>query len=179
MAFMPTDSILATTSIVTAAATVVFVVLAWISARQVINQLRRDSYQDISDSMADVTKLFIAYPEMRAYFYDGKKVGAGDDSVLIDRIRAMAEFFTDFMDNMVAQKEFIPPSAWQSWEHFIVYIYQNSPELCNYLDKHSYWYAPQLVTFARNARNQAKQEIQEKAPPQMVSKPPDSGPDKP
>ena len=129
-----------------------FVILAGVSAWQVLFQLRRDSYQNISDMMLEVDQLFLGHPELRPYFYESRAPEQDIDLLFLGRIRSVAEFLTDFIDNGIEQKRYFSNKSWQTWRNFIISLYQTSPALSTHLDAHPDWYTDELMALANEAR---------------------------
>jgi hypothetical protein len=90
--------------------------------------------------------IFIRYPGLRPYFYQGKDISAGDP--LSERVKAVAEFLLDYYDSQTTQlKKY--PGIWRtekgSWEANISDMFAWSPVLCRYLETNKDWYDDDLI----------------------------------
>lgn len=90
-------------------------------------------------------EIFLRYPELRPYFYQGKDISARDP--LAERVKAVAEFLLDYYDSQTTQlKKY--PGMWRyekgSWEANITDMFAWSPVLCRYLETNRAWYDDDL-----------------------------------
>jgi heme/copper-type cytochrome/quinol oxidase subunit 2 len=95
-------------------------------------------------------KVFIKYPEVRPFFYNGKKLSADDP--LRQRVQATAEYLLDLFDSMCTQlKKY--PQLWRhekrAWEQNIIDMFAFSPVLCDYLEVNQHWYNDDLMALKR------------------------------
>jgi hypothetical protein len=95
-------------------------------------------------------ELFVRYPELRPFFYSGKKLAP--DEPLRLQVLATAEYLLDFFDSLSTQLKRYP-MLWRhekdSWEQNIIDMFAWSPVLCNYLEVNKGWYNDDLLALKR------------------------------
>ncbi len=102
------------------------------------------TYEDLYSRMHDIHKVFLEYPELRKYFYEGKH-NKHEDAATIQRLQTIAEMMTDFFQQIHLQIESMPPSTAQGWKNYINTIVDNSPVSNTFLHKHQNWYPSNFV----------------------------------
>jgi hypothetical protein len=107
--------------------------------------LRAGVYQSLSGLMIDVDRTFIAYPELRRYFYDG--VPEPTDVTERSRVSAIAEMFVDLIDNFVAQAPHLPEYMSGPWGTYFEYLFRSSPAIQRFWQENRSWYSGELQRF--------------------------------
>ncbi len=137
-------------SFVTVCVTLVFLVL---QNRIIVAQTKYASQSVESNVFSTVTsqnlstdEIFLKYPELRPYFYQGKDIKEGDP--LSGQVQAAAEYLLDFYDSQSTQlKKY--PNIWRyekgSWEANISDMFAWSPVMCRYLEANKEWYDDYLM----------------------------------
>ena len=87
----------------------------------------------------DISRFFLRYDDLRAYFYDEKIPGEE-----MPEIEAAAELLTDFFEHIFIQKEVLEPDVYKGWQHFMRDMYTRSVALRQFIDKRHAWYDPRL-----------------------------------
>ncbi len=137
-------------SFVTVCITLVFLVF---QNRIIVAQTRYASQSVESNVFSSVTgqnlqtdEIFLRYPKLRPYFYQGKDIKAGDP--LSDQVQAAAEYLLDYYDSQTSQMKKYP-NIWRyekgSWEANISDMFAWSPVMCRYLEANKDWYGEDLM----------------------------------
>ena len=114
-------------------------------------------YKEISSVMLEIDKMFLEYPDLRKYFYDGavlrKKTRKYNQALSI------AEWFLDFMDMFVVMGKAAPEHPgvslpWQDWNVFFREIYSTSPIIREYWAAHCNWYNETLAQIFEDLPNE-------------------------
>ena len=90
--------------------------------------------------ITSVSRVFIEYPEMRKFFYEGVKPSGTD----YDRARSIAVTVADAIDHVAEHLDRMSGPAAEAWKAYFRDIYESSPVLKEYLQTHSSWYGPVL-----------------------------------
>jgi len=119
-------------------------------ARAMTNQSRATEkallsgiYQAVTDNMLDIDHLFIDRPHLRKYFYDNEPVP--EDETARDQVLAVAELFTDFVDNHNTQSMHLPNTLIEPWTTYFQSMMCTSPALQNYWRRYGSWYSQNLA----------------------------------
>ena len=98
--------------------------------------------QNVSMQMHDINRLFVDRPELKKYFYESAPLSKGDADH--DRAMCIAEMIVDFMDNVLTQAPLLEGELSDAWRGYFEWVYQSSPIVRGYWDRHSDWYAAGL-----------------------------------
>ncbi len=114
--------------------------------RFALQSVESNVFSTVTGQNLQTDDIFIRYPELRPYFYQGKDISAGDP--LSERVKAAAEFILDYYDSQSDQlKKY--PDMWRyekgSWEANISDMFAWSPVLCRYLETNKDWYGDDLL----------------------------------
>ncbi len=111
------------------------------------------SYNEAANKSAiDVDHLFIRYPELRPFFYDGKPL---TNENLPDYSRAMAarEFVADSLEAICDNREVYNREDWESWLDYVEGMLKTSPTLYELMNaKGEDWYPSMSSALAREPR---------------------------
>jgi hypothetical protein len=120
-------------------------------ARLLAESARRDSFDRVAAQAFLLDQLFLDYPEVRPYFYEGKLL-SDEDPVLRHRIAAAAETVLDVFGVIVLHRERFA-EVWSSntWDEYMRHVFARSPFLCSYLRDVHKWFPPDLVRIADEA----------------------------
>ena len=108
--------------------------------RQVERILRSGARGSIYDMASRINEAFLAHPELRPYFFDGKKISP--ESKDYARAVAVADYYCLYLEQITTQGENVSASSRKSWYKYAADIYSNSPLLKAYLKGKRSWYAP-------------------------------------
>jgi hypothetical protein len=87
---------------------------------------------------------FVDHPELRGYFYEGRRVPADDPNR--DRVFAMAELLLDHFDYILLQVKCFPTLYPEDfWTQYMQDCFSSSPVLCEFLENKKRWYSAELV----------------------------------
>jgi hypothetical protein len=106
--------------------------------------------QHVMTELYELDKVFIDYPHLRPYFYDGKEMSDSDADY--GRVRAIAEFQLDFFDSFLTQSEYLTlkPDELENWRTYIKDSFRNSPAMCRRLKGVEGWYNSELEDIAKS-----------------------------
>jgi hypothetical protein len=105
-------------------------------------------YEEIVSPMFDIDKVFLQYPRLKPYFYDGVDIPEGHDDY--DLAMSVAEMYTDFMDLFVVLQDIASkqaedtPIPWSDWTEYFKDVYRSSPAVRKLWSKRGYWYSSTL-----------------------------------
>ena len=109
-------------------------------------------YQNTTEIMRDIEKIFIEHPNWRPYFYENKKLSPKNRDY--KRLIPLAEMYVDFMDLVLVLKyttsqhsdgsESLIAGKWSGWLKYFKYIYENSPIVRDYWRENCEWYPQDL-----------------------------------
>lgn len=111
-----------------------------IQLNQLERGLRSSARGSIYDMAARVKELFLKYPEMRSYFFDGDPIEPNhqDYNLAIN----IADYVCLYLEQITTQGESIQATSRKSWFRYARETYQNSPLLQQHLNGKENWYAP-------------------------------------
>lgn len=131
-------------------ATVASVFVAMFAFYFVIRQIRLNhrtyrerSYGDLYSQQQAITKLFFDKPELRPYFYSGTPCTDEKHRVLCE---ILAEKITVSFEFIWLILPTLPEDVQDGWEHFMKFIYTNSPALQSHISEYPNWYDPDLLS---------------------------------
>jgi hypothetical protein len=137
-------------SFVTVCITLVFLVLQnriiVAQTRFALQSVEGTAFSTVTGQNLETDKIFLKYPELRPYFYQGADLA--DTDPLAARAQAAAECLLDYYDSQTTQlKKY--PGIWRyekgSWEANIIDMFAWSPVLCRYLEANKDWYGDDLL----------------------------------
>jgi hypothetical protein len=126
-----------------AVASFIALVAIWIQIRRQKEAEQAAVYQAISQQMFDIDRVFLEYPHLRPYFYDGVDASecTGDDRGRLDTI---AEMFLDFIDNVQAQSDRFDANLRDFWSTFFGSLGENAPILAETELRCCDWYPKEV-----------------------------------
>jgi hypothetical protein len=98
------------------------------------------TYQRATDLFMKVSEMFLTYPSIRPYFYEGRDLDAATDDVERERILMAAEIQLDVFDWVCHECEGASEEDRDSWFSFIRSIFESSPVLLAYHLQHVHWH---------------------------------------
>jgi hypothetical protein len=103
-----------------------------------------DTYASITTNLTMTKQIFIEYPFLRPYFYDGLDISEDNDKY--HRAEGVAEHLLDFFDGVLQLNE--KGQLWPQhlWANYIKDSFRNSPILRDYLEKTKDWYSSKLLS---------------------------------
>jgi hypothetical protein len=114
--------------------------------RYAAQSVESNVFSTVTGQNLSADEIFIKYPKLRAYFYLGKEIEAGD--TLSEQVQATAEYLLDYYDSQSTQlKKY--PNIWRyekgAWEANIIDMFAWSPVMCRYLEVNKEWYDDYLM----------------------------------
>jgi hypothetical protein len=101
-----------------------------------------------SASLRELLRMFVDYPELRAYFYDN--AAAPTDAIQGSRVVSVAEMFCDALEDGLVTNRLVPASeSEQDWIGYCCYLRTHSPAIDNMIEQHSAWW-PQLSSLTHS-----------------------------
>jgi hypothetical protein len=109
------------------------------------------SIESLSNQSRDVTRIFLTYPELRPYFYEGQDID--EKNPHFHRAETVAELILDIFWTMHSQAARVDFSGMNDdlhngeglWDDFVQDSFALSPILCKTLNKRQGWYGPEMV----------------------------------
>ena len=125
-----------------------------IQLNQAEQAIRSDTIGQIYNHMVEVDRLFVDHPELKPYFYEGKKIG-DPNPLLIEsvngvaihqaKVRATAELIADFFSEALQGVVFLPEETYEGWCAYIKYVYKQSPPLQELYQQRIDWYRNEVA----------------------------------
>lgn len=110
------------------------------------DSMNNSIYQALTNQRAEMDRMFVEYPELRAPFYESEGVGiVEENSSEADRLYALAELKLHYLDSYLLQARSLSSSDQatgaqeeeffdeEAFDDYIAYSFDNSPLLCEYL----------------------------------------------
>jgi hypothetical protein len=119
----------------------------------VARSLTETRSENLNNQVKEITRVFITYPELRPYFYEGRVIEPND--VHYHRAAAVAELILDIFWSMSATTErLLPyefsPDGQRLWEDYLADSFSQSPILVQTLTEHQAWYGQAIVDQMNN-----------------------------
>lgn len=138
-----------------------FVVSLWLLYRQnriFSRQLVASQSHNITDYSLEISRLFLAHPEMRPYFFGGKAIAEGEDHYWL--AESLAEVILDILWTMQAEvsridsREFGNMAARDAWNIYVDGFFESSPVMVSFLTKRGDWYGDSMVSRMQKVKTQ-------------------------
>lgn len=117
----------------------VALVFAWMQTRHMNRSLEVVTYNGSTDLTLQLDRVFIEYPELRPYFYDGQSP-TGSDIELRQRVAAVAEFALDVLECIWDHRDKYSEPDTKSWKKWIGDLIGTSPTMRDLYAEHTDWY---------------------------------------
>ncbi len=115
--------------------------LVWLQLQGANESLRTGVYANMANWTLEISKMFLANPELRPYFDGGKDISPSDP--LYDKAEVVAEYLLDNMDSMLEFKSYFPGGTpHQGWTNWMYDSFDESPLLRRHIEKRRRWYEP-------------------------------------
>lgn len=101
------------------------------------------AFDRLTDLALQADSFFIERPELRKYFYSGEDHRSAD-RVDQERITAVAEFMSDFMENALVHEDFLKDLTISSWRAYYYSLVRESPAIREFLHTNGDWYDPSV-----------------------------------
>ena len=164
--------------IVSVAGSLAVIVTLWFAYRQTRIFSRQTEYvarslatslsQTINGQVADLTRLFITYPDMRPYFYKGQPIA--ENHANYARAEAMAELFLDTLYTIADEvrrsgAKRSDERGREFWETYVSDCFAQSPILVKFLTERQAWYSDELVELMQRGVKARQSQLSGQAPP--------------
>jgi hypothetical protein len=103
-------------------------------------------------------EIFVRYPELRPYFYQGKEIQASDPQY--PQVLAVAEYLLDYFDSLETHLKKYPQlwfSEEKTWEGNTMDMFAWSPILCRYLEGSRNWFSDDLYRLKEAGEEKRRQ----------------------
>src|SRR5262249_22377425 len=116
----------------------------------------------MNDQSHEISRIFVQYPELRPYFYDGKTIEEDHPDYL--RAESVAETILDIIwtmynqANRVANQEFVTGDAKNLWVAYVTDAFVGGPILVKILTKRQNWYGQEIVEVMKDSLERGKQQ---------------------
>lgn len=107
------------------------------------------SFDRLRAQMFTIDEIFLSQPDLRPYFYEGRRLEEGDD-LLRQRVSAAAETILDVFEVVVLNRKYFT-HVWpqETWDRYITHVFAQSPFLCEYLGNTASWFPGELTELMR------------------------------
>jgi hypothetical protein len=138
----------------------------WVFNRQAQifrQQLMQNLSTDLNKSAREISLIFLQYPELRPYFFDGQPMEQEHPDYY--RAEAVAEVMLDIFWTMTSQTRRIRDGdistgdARSLWANYVGECFAQSPMLCKFLTRHKDWYGPEMVRWMEQGVAHTKQRV--------------------
>jgi hypothetical protein len=116
----------------------------WRQLKDLSTSIQGSTYQNVINLMIEIDRFFITHPDLKSYFYNGKKLTAADE-IESARVTSTAEMLLDFFDNVYHQKALLSEEKFRAYLIYMRTLCGRSEALQNQLDRNSNWYPPKFV----------------------------------
>jgi hypothetical protein len=99
-------------------------------------------YQNVTREMQSLSRIFLAEPNLRPYFYEGAPPPESGD--LGSRVRIVSEMFVDLIAITLNTDVFFDDDNRMSWTTYFEYIASGSQAIQDYWTEHGEWYEPAI-----------------------------------
>lgn len=141
------------------------VVSLWLLYRQnrIFNrQLVESQSRSITDYSLEISRLFLANPDLRPFFFSGQAIAEDHPDYL--RAESLAEVILDIMWTMMTEasridsRELSMKDGRDAWNAYVDGFFEGSPLLVSFLTKRGDWYGASMVNRMHEglARNRQK-----------------------
>lgn len=103
------------------------------------------SQSTIYDRSQQILLFMADDPRLYDYFYKGKEVENGVDSVLLNKIRIAAMMYGDLFEQIALCTYDIDNETTKGWINWIKDVYKSSPPIQKLFREREYWYSPFLL----------------------------------
>jgi hypothetical protein len=141
------------------------IISLWIWSRQT-RIFNRQLMEGISQTMVgyslEISRLFLQFPDLRPYFFEGKTIDANHPDYL--RAEAVAEVMLDIFWTMGSQArriqspEFRNSEASSQWANYIGDCFASSPILTSFLTRRKDWYGQEMIQRMEQGLARARQQ---------------------
>ena len=112
--------------------------------------IRSASVQGAYALWIGVDQFFVQHPELKAYFYKGKKLDDSLDDNFRMMVESAAEMILDCMANVYHQLPNLATEEREAYGNFLKERYQTQPAIRQFVDTYRHWYPSGFVTFLRS-----------------------------
>jgi hypothetical protein len=134
----PSDYIAAIAVVISIIASGLAYHASWKTHQTATRSHETSSYHAGTDLFLQLNLVFIEYPHVRPYFYDGKPLTQDDPSH--HRVQAVAELMLDVFEWIWHRREGISEVDRQAWADYVASMFALSPVLRDYHLAHLAWH---------------------------------------
>lgn len=127
----------------------------------VARSLLDSTMESLNNQSRDITRMFLEYPEMRPYFYEGKSIEPGHPDY--HRAETIAELILDIfwtMSNQARRTEVIDTPEAEAgkrlWDDFVADSFTMSPIMVKTALRRQSWYGQEIVDMMNEALSRGK-----------------------
>jgi hypothetical protein len=114
-------------------------------------QASLNAYEIAAGQMSAIDNIFVQYPELYPYFYEGRPLARDDPSY--GRGRAVAMAVSNFLEATLPREG---SSTLPWWDKYMEDQFALSPILCEYLESRHDWFDPRLIKAMRQTRGRGR-----------------------
>jgi hypothetical protein len=118
-----------------------------------INQLRIQAYQSVYQSSIIMDKYHAENPEIRPYIYYGKAIPDEKNVKEFNKVIGSVEMLAAFYEHVLAQMPNMSKDKKKGWKNWMRQVYETSPAMRYYLDKHEEWHSSELLDIMRKGKD--------------------------
>ena len=117
-------------------------------SKYVAESIKVSIFQGNDNRSFEMGRLFVDYPELRPYFYQGQDIQ--EDDPAYGKAIAIADLLLDFFDTILLQPQYLPAAfIRESWGTVIDDIFAKSPILCRHWHAVQDWHSNELEKIVR------------------------------
>lgn len=105
-----------------------------------------NTHNKLADQSLELLKFLSQNPSTYEYFYKNKPLEQESTDKYI--VLFAAEALSNFMENLLLQKNNLPDKQWAVWNRFIYTTFEYSIVVRNFIQENREWYCPELLEIA-------------------------------
>ncbi len=123
-----------------------------VQTRQLSDTLESTVLTNLASRESEINGVFVEYPELQPYFFDGAEIDASNDDYA--RAVAVARLRVAFIGTIYEQSVYVADlnnensPTWQAWKRYIRRSFSESPIMCQVLRETTDNYTPDFASFA-------------------------------
>lgn len=134
-------------------ATALAAVIGFIFIQRQISQaertIRGTTHERLTAESFEVLRFLASVPRTYAYFYEGKELDGDEEHR--ESILYATEALANYAEHVIAEKPNMTEADWKVWRRFLDDTFRRAPIVRNHVERHSDWYAPELLEIANQA----------------------------
>lgn len=114
---------------------------------QIQRSFRMSSLATLNQQLHYIRTIFVGYPELRPYFYDGKILES--DSTDYQRVLTVAEIYLNFLEHYAVNHSIFREENSSAWGEYVREIFRTNSIMKDMLRKRENMYSPNLLKLVK------------------------------